>query len=77
MSGLTRLIGWRTVIVNAVLVAVGAFRVKNPGTVLPDDGTILALINGVLDAIFSLPGAGVLNILMRIFLTRTPFRAGG
>jgi len=74
MSGLTRLVGWRTVIVNTILVVVGAFRVKNPGASLPDDATILALVNGILDAIFSLPGAGVINILMRIFLTKTPFR---
>lgn len=67
-----KLIGWRTVIVNAVLAVVGAFRVKHPS--LPDDATVLALLQGVLDAVFSLPGAGIINILMRIFLTKTPFR---
>lgn len=66
-----KLIGWRTVIVNAILVVVGAWRVKHPGG--PDDATILSLINAVLDAIFSAPGAGIANILLRVFLTRTPF----
>jgi hypothetical protein len=72
---MSRLVGWRTVILNAILVAVGAFRIKNPGSV-PDDSTVLALASAILDAIFSLPGAGILNILMRIFVTKTPFRGG-
>jgi hypothetical protein len=37
---------------------------------------VLALASAILDAIFSLPGAGILNILMRIFVTKTPFRGG-
>lgn len=70
---MNKLIGYRTVILNAILVAVGIFRQKHPGAV-PDDATVTALASAILDAVFSLPGAGIINILLRIFLTRTPFR---
>lgn len=69
---MSRLVGWRTVIVNAVLVVVGVLRHRHPDKV-PDDATVLALMNTILDAIFSAPGAGLVNILMRVFLTQTKF----
>lgn len=67
---MSKLIGYRTVIVNFILVVVGAFRVKHPGA-LPDDNTIESLVNAVLDAVFSVPGAGVINLILRL-LTTTP-----
>lgn len=70
MKFLARLTGFRTVIVNAVLVVVGVIRVKNPGS-MPDDTVLLGLINAALDVIFSVPGAGVINVLLRL-ITRTP-----
>jgi len=70
MNFLARLTGWRTVIVNAVLVIVGVLRARNPGAV-PDDPTVLAIVNAALDVIFSVPGAGIINVLLRL-VTKTP-----
>jgi len=67
---LARLTGWRTVIVNAVLVIVGVIRARNPSAV-PDDAVVLAIVNAALDVVFSVPGAGIINILLRL-VTRTP-----
>jgi len=67
---MSKLIGYRVVIVNAVLVLVGVLRAK--GRTVPDDGTVSMIVNMVLDSILSIPGMGIVNVLMRIFLTTTP-----
>ena len=74
MNFLARLTGWRTVIVNAVLVIVGMVRVRNPAAV-PDDLTVMTIINAALDLVFSVPGAGIINVLLRL-VTRTPAFSG-
>ena len=38
----------------------------------PVDGTVSMIVNMVLDSILSIPGMGIVNVLMRIFLTTTP-----
>jgi hypothetical protein len=69
MKFLNRLVGWRTVAVNVVLVAGGILRTRNAA--VPDDATLATIANGVLDVVFSVPGAGVINLLLRL-LTSTP-----
>ena len=66
---MAKLVGYRTVLVNWVLAIVGILRAR--GGAMPDDGTVATIINAVLDTVFSVPGAGIINILLRV-LTSTP-----
>jgi len=65
-----KLVGYRTLILNAILLIGGLLRVKSPELV-PDDGTMATFANTVLDLIFSVPGAGVLNAIWAIVAGKT------
>ena len=69
MNFLKRLVGWRTVVVNTVLIAGALLRNKNPA--VPDDATLTAIVNGVLDVVLTVPGASAINLILRL-ITKTP-----
>lgn len=72
MQKFEKLAGYRTVIVNGALLGAGLFRPKYPG--IPDEQSLIAGLDAILGAVVSLPGAALINVALRIFLTSTKFK---